>query len=465
MFTTREVGLDEHNNLVFQEKIDLELSNAKRKQLGLGTTDKEILSIRQAWEQIANTQLKQAGLTERIDHCSYKEQGNGKIAQIHETPQVTAMRRKGKETEISRTNDERKAYNAQISQEPQQEEKEQRQSELLTSVQRAAEAARQAAEQERAREAAEQEKLNEQYQHAYATYSAKKAELGSRGQKAVEFQEKMTYKIISGMEAEDQSAAYIAYWNNMADGMNGLEFRNEFILIPDYSTTELMERYEAVSDWTEPRNRHAVQTEVEKDSWYIQQRQKINDNTKWIETLHQHNQRLEYDYRVEKRHRESTFFGIGAMLRKENSEQKRYNEQYKANNRKIHELKAEKEAMNEAYQNRLRQEVDIEYRHFNKELQNLRQEIAKRPLEEFAAMWAQAKSRMQTVSGLQATDHVLREAEQEQDKAAKRLVLYFGTQQMKETDKAAQKQELRAQQRWERAQSRGRDDDDFGIGM
>ena len=102
MFTTREVGLDEHNNLVFQEKIDLELSNAKRKQLGLGTTDKEILSIRQAWEQIANT--------------------------------------------------------------------------------------------------------------------------------------------------------------------------------------------------------------------------------KWIETLHQHNQRLEYDYRVEKRHRESTFFGIGAMLRKENSEQKRYNE-------------------------------------------------------------------------------------------------------------------------------------------
>ena len=330
---------------------------------------------------------------------------------------------------------------------------------------RVAEAARQAAEQERAREAAEQEKLNEQYQHAYATYSAKKAELGSRGQKAVEFQEKMTYKIISGMEAEDQSAAYIAYWNNMADGMNGLEFRNEFILIPDYSTTELMERYEAVSDWIEPRNRHAVQTEVEKDSWYIQQRQKINDNTKWIETLHQHNQRLEYDYRVEKRHRESTFFGIGAMLRKENSEQKRYNEQYKANNRKIHELKAEKEAMNEAYQNRLRQEVDIEYRHFNKELQNLRQEIAKRPLEEFAAMWAQAKSRMQTVSGLQATDHVLREAEQEQDKAAKRLVLYFGTQQMKETDKAAQKQELRAQQRWERAQSRGRDDDDFGIGM
>ncbi|MDK4619615.1 MobA/MobL family protein, partial [Kingella kingae] len=113
----------------------MELSNSKRKQLGLGSTDKEILSIRQAWEQIANAHLERAGIAERIDHRSYKEQGNGKIAQIHETPQITAMRRKGKETEISQTNDERKAYNTQISQEPQQEEKEQRQSKLLTSAQ------------------------------------------------------------------------------------------------------------------------------------------------------------------------------------------------------------------------------------------------------------------------------------------------------------------------------------------
>ena len=166
MFTTREVGLDEHNNLIFQEKIDLELSNSKRKQLGLGSTDKEILSIRQAWEQIANAHLERAGIAERIDHRSYKEQGNGKIAQIHETPQVTAMRRKGKETEISRTNDERKAYNAQISQEPQQEEKEQRQSELLTSAQdrlqaRLSERAAQREQQQRA----EQERQAQERKH------------------------------------------------------------------------------------------------------------------------------------------------------------------------------------------------------------------------------------------------------------------------------------------------------------
>lgn len=39
-------------------------------------------------------------------------QRSAKIPQIHETPQVTAMRRKGIETEISRENDKRRAYNA-----------------------------------------------------------------------------------------------------------------------------------------------------------------------------------------------------------------------------------------------------------------------------------------------------------------------------------------------------------------
>lgn len=114
MLTTRKAKLDEQNELVLTEKIDLELSNAKRKALGLEPTTKEILQIRQDWEQIANTHLERAGIAERIDHRSYKEIGNGKLAQIHETPQVTAMRRKGIETEISKQNDERRAYNAQI---------------------------------------------------------------------------------------------------------------------------------------------------------------------------------------------------------------------------------------------------------------------------------------------------------------------------------------------------------------
>lgn len=134
MITTRKATLDENKNLVLSEKIDLELNNTKRKQLGLPSTDKEILTIRQDWERIANAHLERAGRAERIDHRSYEEIGNGKQAQIHETPEVTAMRRKGKETEISRTNDERKAYNASLDHQAQQE-KENRQGEMLTNAQ------------------------------------------------------------------------------------------------------------------------------------------------------------------------------------------------------------------------------------------------------------------------------------------------------------------------------------------
>lgn len=114
MLTTRKAELGADKRLVLTEKIDLELSNAKRKELGLQSSSKEIISIRQDWERIANTHLERAGIAERIDHRSHKELENGKIPQIHETPQVTAMRRKGIETEISQVNDERRAYNAQI---------------------------------------------------------------------------------------------------------------------------------------------------------------------------------------------------------------------------------------------------------------------------------------------------------------------------------------------------------------
>ena len=121
MLTTRKAELDEQNRLILTDKIDLELKNAKRKELGLQSSSKEIISIRQDWERRANAHLERAGIAERIDHRSHKELENGKIPQIHETPQITAMRRKGIKTEISRTNDERRAYNAQIDHENVQE--------------------------------------------------------------------------------------------------------------------------------------------------------------------------------------------------------------------------------------------------------------------------------------------------------------------------------------------------------
>ena len=76
------------------------------------------------------------------------------------------------------------------------------------------------------------------------------------------------------------------------------------------------------------------------------------------------------------------------------------------------------------------------------------------------------KAQMQTAAGVQAANDVLDEFNQEQDQAAKRLALYFGAKQMKETDETA-----KAQQEWQNRRSRGRGfggrkidrGDDFGI--
>lgn len=332
---------------------------------------------------------------------------------------------------------------------------------------RVAEAARQAAEQERAREAAEQEKLNEQYQRAYLAYSAKKAELGSRGKREAEFHEQQINEVMARMPQEHQAMLQMNYWDSTAKMMHGLAFEHPIVLIPKYSTTELMERYEAVSDWIAPRNEKAIQRELETESWYANQRKKIDDATQQIDRLEARNAKLIELYKAEKTRRESSFFGIGAMLNKQNDKQARWDAEYRSNKAKIHGLQAEKKDLNEAYQDRLQQEVAIEYRHFNKELKTLRQEIAKRPLEEFGKIWAQTKAQMQTAAGVQAANDVLDEFNQEQDQAAKRLALYFGAKQMKETDETA-----KAQQEWQNRRSRGRGfgggrkidrGDDFGI--
>ena len=268
------------------------------------------------------------------------------------------------------------------------------------------------------------------------------------------------------MPQEHQAMLQMNYWDSTAKMMHGLAFEHPIVLIPKYSTTELMERYEAVSDWIAPRNEKAIQRELETESWYANQRKKIDDATQQIDRLEARNAKLIELYKAEKTRRESSFFGIGAMLNKQNDKQARWDAEYRSNKAKIHGLQAEKKDLNEAYQDRLQQEVAIEYRHFNKELKTLRQEIAKRPLEEFGKIWAQTKAQMQTAAGVQAANDVLDEFNQEQDQAAKRLALYFGAKQMKETDETA-----KAQQEWQNRRSRGRGfggrkidrGDDFGI--
>jgi len=71
----------------------------------------EIEHWREHFADICNMHLDMAGSTARVDHRSYKDKENGLEATLHEGPKVTELRRKGIETEISRTNDEIKKRN------------------------------------------------------------------------------------------------------------------------------------------------------------------------------------------------------------------------------------------------------------------------------------------------------------------------------------------------------------------
>ena len=123
MLTTRKAELDTDNKLILTSKTDIELSNAKRKSLNMGTTQDDIKQIRETWADLANQALERAGYREKIDHRSYADQNNGLQATIHEGTSVTQLRRQGIDTEISRFNDNVKQQNAQqLDQQKQQKE-------------------------------------------------------------------------------------------------------------------------------------------------------------------------------------------------------------------------------------------------------------------------------------------------------------------------------------------------------
>lgn len=111
LLTTRQAQLDQDRQLSLTTKTAIELSNTKRKALGMTTSQEEIKEIRAAWADLANKALEQAGYRDRIDHRSYVDQGKDLQPTIHEGSKVTQLRRQGIETEISRFNDEIKRQN------------------------------------------------------------------------------------------------------------------------------------------------------------------------------------------------------------------------------------------------------------------------------------------------------------------------------------------------------------------
>ena len=88
--STRQLGREG-----FGEKAAIELSDTKRKSLGLGDGASEIERIREMWEVAANRHLEQANQAQRIDRRSLKDQGIDRDPTIHLGPHVTGLERGG----------------------------------------------------------------------------------------------------------------------------------------------------------------------------------------------------------------------------------------------------------------------------------------------------------------------------------------------------------------------------------
>lgn len=103
MLTTRKAELTKDNKIQLGDKATIELSDSKRRSLGLDRVNKEITEIRELWEQIANEKLLEHGHN-LIDSRSYQSQGIDQLPQLKMGKAVTQMERDGVATEIGNIN-------------------------------------------------------------------------------------------------------------------------------------------------------------------------------------------------------------------------------------------------------------------------------------------------------------------------------------------------------------------------
>ena len=100
LMTTRRIERSEDGGGVqLGEKSALELSDAKRKALGLTRAAEEIESIRGRWAELQNQALERAQATMRVDHRSYERQGREVKPTRHLGPAAAAQERRGVQTE------------------------------------------------------------------------------------------------------------------------------------------------------------------------------------------------------------------------------------------------------------------------------------------------------------------------------------------------------------------------------
>ena len=111
-----------HVHIMFTTRLVNEKGELGKKQRTFNDDGPKVLKdSRATFANIVNTVLENAGLDERIDHRSYKDQGLDFLEPTaHEGHEVTALRRNGIDTEISLKNDAIKAKNLEAAKEYQQ---------------------------------------------------------------------------------------------------------------------------------------------------------------------------------------------------------------------------------------------------------------------------------------------------------------------------------------------------------
>ena len=113
MLTTRQVALDDAGKIILGDKTTIELSDTKRRSLGLSRVDDEIVELRQLWEQIANRYLTKYGI-DLIDCRSYANRELDIIPEVKMGKEATQMERDGIATEKGDINRAIRERNAEV---------------------------------------------------------------------------------------------------------------------------------------------------------------------------------------------------------------------------------------------------------------------------------------------------------------------------------------------------------------
>lgn len=83
-------------------KYDFELSDTDRRKKGLQSSRLELGNIRESWAEFTNWHLLEQGIDARIDHRTLEAQGIDRIPTTHWGPAVSALERRGVETEVGK---------------------------------------------------------------------------------------------------------------------------------------------------------------------------------------------------------------------------------------------------------------------------------------------------------------------------------------------------------------------------